>query len=68
MTYTLVVPPELLAELVKIRAKYGISIRKQILESTRAMVRKTDYSEVLNNFIDDIEYQTKGRVKPWEVI
>ena len=68
MTYALVVPPELLAELVKIRSKYGISIRKQILDSTWAMVRKTDHSEVLIDFIEDIEVNTKGRVKPWEVI
>ena len=67
MTYALIVPPELLEELVRIRSETGISIRKQILDATWAMVRKTNHSE-LNEFIDNIEYHSKGKVKPWDLI
>lgn len=39
MTYALIVPPEVLAELVRIRAATGMSIRKQILNATWAWIR-----------------------------
>ena len=40
MTYALIIPPELLAELVAIRAETGMSIRKQILMATRAWIQE----------------------------
>ena len=40
MTYALIIPPELLAGLVAIRAATGLSIRKQILNATRAWIRE----------------------------
>lgn len=40
MTYALIIPPELLAELVAIRAATGMSIRKQILNATRAWIQE----------------------------
>ena len=40
MTYTLVIPPEYLGDLVAIREKSGKSIRKQILESIQNHIRE----------------------------
>jgi hypothetical protein len=39
MTYALVIPPELLAELVAIRSATGMSIRKQILHATEEWIQ-----------------------------
>lgn len=44
MTYALIIPPELLAELVAIRAATGTSIRKQILMATRAWIKECNQS------------------------
>ena len=40
MAYALIVPPELLADLVTIRSATGMSIRKQILNATRAWIKE----------------------------
>jgi hypothetical protein len=40
MTYALIIPPELLAELVAIRSATGMSIRKQILQATRTWIQE----------------------------
>ena len=39
MTYALIIPPELLADLVAIRAATGMSIHKQILNATKAWIK-----------------------------
>jgi len=44
MTYALIIPPELLAELVVIRAATGMSIRKQILMATRVWIKERNQS------------------------
>lgn len=44
MTYALVVPPEILAELVAIRSATGMSIRSQILSATRAWIQECNQS------------------------
>ena len=41
--YSLVIPPEYLKHLVKIREKTGISIRKQILQSIDKHIAKSKY-------------------------
>jgi len=44
MTYALIIPPELLAELVVIRSATGMSICKQILMATRAWIKECNQS------------------------
>ena len=43
MTYSLIVPPELLAGLVAIRTATGMSIRMQILEATRDWIHRFEF-------------------------
>ncbi|MBI5872315.1 hypothetical protein HZB88_04500 [archaeon] len=38
MTYSLIIPPEFLGELVKLREKFGKSIRSMILEAVRKYI------------------------------
>lgn len=38
MTYTLVIPPDILDDLARIRAATGISIRRQVLDASRAWI------------------------------
>jgi len=38
MTYTLIIPPEFLGELVELREKLGKSIRSMILEAVRKYI------------------------------
>ena len=40
MSYSLVIPPEYLADLVAIRMATGISIRKQILDATSSWIKE----------------------------
>ncbi len=44
MTYALVIPPELLEELVAVRSATGISIRRQVLDATRAWLEQCKQS------------------------
>ena len=46
MTYSLVVPPELVTELYFIREKTKISIRKQILQSVESHVKEHKSKEL----------------------
>ena len=53
MTYSLVVPPELVTELYFIREKTKVSIRKQILQSVESHIKdyksKGDENGILQN-------------------
>lgn len=40
MTYSLIIPPEFLGELVELREKTGKSIRSMILEAVRKYIEK----------------------------
>jgi hypothetical protein len=40
MSYSLIIPPEYLADLAAIRAATGISIRKQILTATSSWIKE----------------------------
>jgi hypothetical protein len=40
MSYSLIIPPEYLADLVAIRAATGLSIRKQILTATSSWIKE----------------------------
>jgi hypothetical protein len=44
VTYALIIPPELLAELVAIRSATGMSIRKQILHATEEWIQECRHS------------------------
>ena len=47
MTYALVIPPELLGELVAVRSATGISIRRQVLDATRSWLEECKQSGLL---------------------
>jgi len=56
MSYALIVPPELLADLVAIRSATGMSIRRQILTATKAWIRECRQSgPAAHAFITDKE-------------
>ena len=46
MSYSLVVPPELVSELYFIREKTKVSIRKQILQSIEKHIKSTKSKEL----------------------
>ena len=59
MTYALIVPPEILAELVAIRTATGMSIRKQILKAIRAWIQECRQSgPATHAFITDKAVRT----------